>query len=43
MTKLSDPGVEGIVLMMNLVHFVQEGIVMEASMPPIEHEIVEIV
>ena len=43
MSKLRNPSVESIVLMMNLVHLVEEGILMEASMPPIEHKIVEIV
>lgn len=43
MPELSNPSVESIVLMMNLVHLVEERVMMEAPMPPVEHEIVEIV
>lgn len=43
MPELSNPSIESIVLMVNLVHLVEEGIMMEAPMPPVEHEIIEIV
>lgn len=43
MSELCNPGVKSIVFMMNLVHLVKEGVMMEAPMPPVEHEIIEVV